>query len=302
MSDTSTTTADAQQLVQSGLKSFLDFELIQLAGQPLSVATLLAALLLLALTLLVSRMVQGALARTGRAKGLEEEHMGVINRLVHYVVMAVGIMTSVETLGFDLSAMFAAGAVFAVGLGFAMQTIAEGFVAGVILLVEGAIKPGDVLELDGRVVRVLKMNIRSTILRTSTGTEIILPNSELVKSPVTNLTLTDRNYRVDVTIGVAYDSDMELVEQTLLEVARAMPFAVAAQSREVRLVGFGASSVDWEICVWTRDPWSRPNHRDDIFHAAWKALKSAGVTIAYPQLDVHLDERVVTALEARVAS
>lgn len=287
----------AEQMVVRGLKPFLDYELFQLGGQALTVGTVVAALVLLAISFVVSRMARSALTRAGKARGFDTGKISVINRLMHYGIIMVGVATAVETLGFDLSAMFAAGAVFAVGIGFAMQTIAEGFVAGLILLVEGAIKPGDVLEIDGLVVKVEKMNIRSTIVRTPPGIEIILPNSELVKQPVRNLTLSDRDFRVDVTIGVSYDSDMKRVKEVLTQVTNDLPFALPARGRRVRLMGFGSSSVDWMVSVWTRDPWERPNHYDDIYQASWDALLDAGITIAYPQLDVHLDTRVVEAME-----
>ncbi len=299
--------ADALQqteaMVSTGLKRALDFELSTLGDQPLTLATLLAGVVVLVVAFGISRGARSAVRRTGERRGVDPGHISVINRLLHYGIMLVGTAIAVETVGIDLSAMFAAGAVFAVGIGFAMQTIAEGFVAGMILLMEGAIKPGDVLDHEGQVVKVVTMNIRSTIVRTVNGTEIILPNSELVKAPVHNLTLSDRKYRVDVVVGVAYESDMDLVERTLIGVAHSLPFAeLPAASREVRIVGFGANSVDWEVSVWTTDPWARPDHKDDIHHLAWRALHEAGISIAYPQLDLHLDDDALAALRRRPAA
>ena len=119
-----------------------------------------------------------------------------------------------------LEALFAAGAVFAIGLGFAMQNIVQNFVSGVILLAERTIKPGDVLQVDGRFVKVRHMGIRSTICRTLDEEEIIVPNATIVQSTVTNYTLQDSLFRLRCTVGVVYGSDMVLVKNTLQRAAQ----------------------------------------------------------------------------------
>jgi potassium-dependent mechanosensitive channel len=116
--------------------------------------------------------------------------------------------------GLDLK-LFAAGAVFAVGLGFAMQNIVQNFVSGVILMVERTIKPDDVLEVEGDIVRVQKMRIRATMVRTRNEEELIIPNSTLVQGAVKNYTLTDSRFLLGTVVGVTYGSDMQLVREVL---------------------------------------------------------------------------------------
>jgi small-conductance mechanosensitive channel len=203
--------------------------------------------------------------------------------------MGVGFAIGLETLGIDLGAFFTAGAVFAVGIGFAMQNIAENFVSGVILLVERTIRPGDILEVNGEMVRVRNLGIRSTLARTTDDEEIIIPNSELVKNPVKNLRLSDSLLRVRVPVGVAYDSDLPTVMKVLQTTARTVQPDLDSSPPVVVLTAFGASSIDFEVSVWTLDPWSKPVVRSNLILAMWKALEEADIVIAFPQLDVHVD-------------
>ena len=223
--------------------------------------------------------------------------IGVTQRLIHYVVMAFGLGLALDNLGVDLGALFAAGAVLAVGIGFAMQNIAQNFVSGVILLVERSIKPGDVLEVEGRVVQVEKMGIRSTVARTRDEEEIIIPNSTLVQNSVKNYTLRDSLYRLRASVGVEYGSDMRLVMQVLQGAAEGLDWRFANKDPVVHLVEFGDSSVNFEVSVWITDPWVAPGRRSLLHQAIWWALKDAGVVIAFPQLDVHFDPPVEESIQ-----
>ena len=132
-----------------------------------------------------------------------------------YAVVAIGVVAALGTLGVNLAALVAAGAFFAVALGFAMKNIAENFVGGIILLTERTIKPGDILEVEGRVVRVTRMGLRATVARSRDDEDVIIPNAALVTNTVTNYTLRDPLYRLRTTVGVSYGSDIALVMQTL---------------------------------------------------------------------------------------
>lgn len=150
--------------------------------------------------------------------------MAVAARLIYYALLMLGLGIALHTIGINMTGLFAAGAVFAVGVGFAMQNIASNFVSGVILLLEGAIKPGDVLEVEDRVVRVREMGMRAAVARTLDDEDLIIPNSALVQSTVKNFTLRDHLYRLKSTVGVVYSSDMAKVEETLVSLAEMLPW------------------------------------------------------------------------------
>jgi small-conductance mechanosensitive channel len=275
----------------------LDVRLFTLAGTPVTVATLVVFAIIVAATWLFSFLAGKALMRALKLRGVKDEGtIEVFRRLLHYAILATGLAIGLQTVGINLAALFAAGAFLAIGLGFAMQNIMQNFVSGVILLTERSIKPGDVLQIEGRFVRVQKLGIRATIARSLDEEEIIVPNSVIVQSTVTNYTLKDSLYRLRCTVGVTYGSDMNLVRDTLASTAQEVPWRVKDQQPVVLLMQFGSSSVDWEVSVWMDDPWRVRRARSELYQAIWWALKEAGITIAFPQLDVHFDPPVTESL------
>ena len=187
-----------------------------------------------------------------------------------------------------VTTVFAAGAVVAVGVGFALQNILQNFVSGVILLAERSITEKDVLEVGGEVIRVERIGARSTVARTRDEDQLIIPNSNLVQSTVTNYTLTDDSYRIRAKVGVSYDSDMKKVEEALIRAGSELDGRQKKRKPVVLLLDFGDSSVVWEVSIWTDNPWQARTMLSNLNKSIWWALKEDGITIAYPQLDVHL--------------
>lgn len=280
------------------IQSF-DTVLFRIGDTTVTIATAIVALLIVAATLLTSRLVGGSLRRIAKRRGMQESgSIAVTARLIHYAILLVGFGIALHTVGIDLTALFAAGAVFGLVIGFAMQNITSNFVSGVILLTERSIKPGDILEVEGRVVTVKELGVRSTIARTRNEEDLIIPNSTLVQSTVKNYTLRDSLYRVDVGVGVSYGSDMTAVRKQLEETARARRWS--RSEPQVLMEGFGTSSVNFLVSVWTDDPWRLRQLKSDLYEGIWDSLEEAGITIAFPQVDVHFDDDVVTVLSERV--
>jgi small-conductance mechanosensitive channel len=177
-----------------------------------------------------------------------------------------------------------------------MQTVVQNFVSGVILLVERSIKPGDILEVQGTILKVVRLGIRSTVARTREDEDIILPNSTLVQASVKNLTFRDPSFRIRVGVGVTYGSDMKVVREVLERVARDFEHRHTEPEPVILLRKFGNSSVDWEVSIWIRTPWTEQAVRSALHEAVWFALKERGITIAFPQVDVHFDPPVTDAV------
>jgi small-conductance mechanosensitive channel len=280
-----------------GLYRSLEIKLFEIAGTPVTLATLLTFLLIVVATFWFSKGAQKGLARALGLRGITDG--GTIHaagRLMHYVIVAVGLGVALQTVGINLGALFAAGAVLAIGIGFAMQNIAQNFVSGVILLAERTIKPGDVLQIEGQFVRVSQMGIRATIAKTLDDEEIIIPNASIVQGTVKNYTLRDSFYRLRTVVGVTYSSDMRKVRETLERVAFDLPWRSAEKEPVVLLSEFGSSSVNFDVSVWIDDPWRMMRRRSTLNEAIWWALKEADVTIAFPQVDVHFDAPVIESL------
>ncbi len=268
----------------------MGIELLSIGAAIVTPGTLLIIVLILAFTWLVSRSVQSKLVRVFNKRSIyDEETIHTACLVVHWALMLCGVTAALQTIGIDLSTLFAAGAVFAVGLGLALQSIVQNFVSGVILLVGRAIKPDDVLEIEDQVVKVEHMGIRSTVARTRNEEELIIPNSILVQNTVKNFTKEDALYLLNSTVGVTYDSDLKLVRKTLMGAAKSVSWREKERDPRVFLSEFGDSSVVFDVRVWISDPWNSRALISDLNEAIWWALKKAGIVIAFPQLDVHLD-------------
>ncbi len=251
---------------------------------------LLGAALVLLAAFWISRTAQRYLARRlhGQDDG-QEEAIRLYRRVVQVFVWTMGVGIAVHTLGIDLTHLFTAGGLFAVGLAFAMKTLLENLVAGLILRLERVIECGDVLNTsDGEIVRVKKIGARTTIVRTKAEADRIVPNADLVQNAITNYTYRDPLQRLETTVGVSYDSDLRQVRATLEAVCEGMDWKSAKQRTLVQLLDFGDSSVVFRVLVWIEDPWVSGRRRSELNEAIWWALKDAGIVIAFPQLDVHI--------------
>lgn len=278
-------------------REWLNQDLIRIGDTPISVSTVLILAFILLLTLAASRWLRSLTKRV-----LEKRHpaaASTLAALIHYFVLIVGFSAALSTAGIHLTGLFAAGAIFAVGLGFAMQSIVQNFVSGIILLSERSIKPGDVLEVEGTVVQVAQMGIRASLVQSRDGEDIIIPNSILAQNSVKNFTMRDSHYRIRIAVGVTYDTDMKLVRETLERVADAMSkqWGVTTKPPIVLMTGFGNSSVDWEIGVWMDDPWTLRQASSELHEAVWVAFQDNKIVIAFPQLDLHLDSAVTGAVQ-----
>lgn len=277
------------------VQDVLSFRLFTLGETAVTVSTVVTMCVIVAISFVVSKVLQKTVAGLIAARGGKPATVGTVRTFLHYIVLVIGFAVALEAAGIDLTALFAASAIFAVGLGIAMQSIAESFVAGVILLTERSIKPGDILEIEGHVVRVREMGFRTVVGRTRDGEELIIPNSVLMKSTVKNYTLRDATYRMRVPVGVVYSSDMKQVRGVLESVAAELSdrWGVVDSKPLVTMTQFGDNSVQYDVMIWMSDPWEIRRAMSEIHEAIWWALKDAGIVIAFPQLDVHLDAPVV---------
>lgn len=281
------------------LRSALELRIVEFNDVTLTPATLLTVGVVLLASVWASRGLQAALGRSLRVReDTDEGVIAALQRLIHYAVVSVGLIIGLQTAGVDLSAIIAASAVFAVGIGFGLQTIARNFISGIMLLLERTIKPGDILTVDGTVVRIREMGIRATVARSLDDEDLIIPNSLLVENTVVNHSLVTNIVRARAVVGVAYESDLDAVMKVLEQAARRAPGRVRDRPPVVLLLGFGSSSIDFEVSIWVQSAFSRPSDLSALRLSIWRALRDADITIAFPQLDVHLDAPVVDALGA----
>jgi small-conductance mechanosensitive channel len=274
---------------RTALDRLLNLPLFTIGQTPVTLTTVLTVVVILIVTGALAWAAQRAAGRALRLRGVADKAtVNVITRLLSYAIILMGGGVALQTLGVNLAALFAAGAFFAIALGFAMQNIAQNFVGGVILLAERTIKPGDMLEVEGRFMTVTQIGLRATVGRSRDEEDLIIPNSVLVQNTVTNYTLRDTVRRIRTRVGVAYDSDLRLVRSVLANTAAAFGERLPEYEPSVLLLEFGDSAVLFEVSVWIGDPWRGRIATSELNEAIWWALKDAGISIPFPQRVVHM--------------
>jgi small-conductance mechanosensitive channel len=265
-------------------------EIFDVASMEAMALRVLGAALILLATFWIARALRRFLARRVQAHDLEDEKtIRLYGRFFLVVIAIVGVSLAVHTLGIDLTHVFTAGGLLAVAAAFAMKNLAENLIGGLLLRLEKLIKPGDVLLISGEgIVKVKKIGARTTIVRSKSENDLILPNVELIQNPISNYTYGDTLHRIDTTVGVAYTSDLRKVCATLEEACGALDWKSSQRPPRVQLTEFGDSSVNFRVLVWAEDPWAANHFRSELNEAIWWALKEAGIVIAFPQLDVHI--------------
>ena len=207
------------------------------------------------------------------------------------VVMAFGILLAMHVLGIDMSSVFTGGGLFAVAIAFVIKNITDNYVSGIVIRIQRCIKPGDVLERHNHCLeRVVHIGMSSTLVRTRDGLDVLIPNAQIVQERITNVTYSNSLYRIEATVGVAYSSDLDEVQKVLESVCEHCDWKSPQHKISVKLFNFGDSAINYKVRVWIDDPWVSTAKRALLHQAIWRGLKEAGISIAFPQLDVHFDE------------
>lgn len=211
-----------------------------------------------------------------------------INGLVYYLAWTISIFLGFSLLGFELKQFAIIAGALSVGIGFGLQNIVNNFISGLILLFERPIKVGDTLDIDGEWGTVEKVGLRSTIIRSASKTQLILPNSEFISKKVKNLTLSDPDYRVVIPVHVAYGSDVNLVKTLLLDIANKHPEIDHKTQPKIYFIGFGENALNLEIWFWTNNVNLKHDIISDFLFKIDEGFRKNGIEIPLPQRDLHI--------------
>ncbi|MCB0126903.1 MAG: mechanosensitive ion channel, partial [Caldilineaceae bacterium] len=240
-------------ILNSGLEGTFpigNVELFNLLETSVTLRTLFTAAVTLYFFITLAWLVSDLLERTLFAESeLDRTSSTTVLTLSHYAIVAVGIISAVSALGFNLSALALIGGGLSVGIGFGLQELVANFISGILLLFERTVRPGDMIEVSGQKGVVDKLRMRSTVIRTFDNTEIFVPNKNLLTSSFTAYTQTDRVVRRLLTVGVSYDSDPSQVRTILQDVANRHGLVLKKPEPLVFFLGFGASSLDFQLAV-----------------------------------------------------
>ncbi len=214
-----------------------------------------------------------------------------ISRISRYIVILVGVVVAFSAIGFDLgkTALVAGG--LGVGIGFGLQNIVNNFVSGLILLFERPIRVGDTIEVGNTSGVVENIGMRATLIRTWRGPELVVPNADLVSSQVLNWDLKRDRRRIEIPVGVDYESDPEMVATLLVDTAADHPGVLKHPEPACLFLGFGDSSLDFQVRAWAKTE-NCMRIESELRFAIRKALTDAGIEIPFPQRNVHITTTV----------
>jgi potassium efflux system protein len=211
-----------------------------------------------------------------------------ISTMVHYAMLFLGFILAVAASGISLDRVTLMLGAFGVGIGFGLQNVVNNFVSGLILLFERPVHIGDVVQVGQLWGEVRRIGIRASVVRTFDGAEVIVPNGQLTSEQVTNWTLSDRTRRLHLRIGVEYGTDPERVLEILRQVAARHPDVLETPPPLALFLEHGESSLDFELRVWTREFDRGLSVRSELTVAVNRALAEAGISVPFPQRDLHL--------------
>ncbi|MBQ0799377.1 MAG: mechanosensitive ion channel [Porticoccaceae bacterium] len=269
--------------------------LIEINEVPLTAMGLLRVIFIIFIAWLVSRVLRRGLDTLAvHNQALSPSAIYTLGRVIHYLVLVLGIIIGLSSIGLDFTKFALFASALGVGIGFGLQNLIGNFVSGLIILFEKSLKVGDFVELSsGLAGEVKEINMRGTLITTNDNIDIIVPNSDFVNNQVTNWTLRETERRIHIPFGVAYGTDKDTVKKAALEAADAVTWTLnhdAKRQPQVWFVQFGDSSLNFELIVWLK---AEAVKKPGAVQAAylWEIdtkLKEHGIEIPFPQRDLHL--------------
>ena len=214
---------------------------------------------------------------------------GVLAKTVKAVLLVVGVLVALQGVGIDLTLLSVFGGAVGVGIGLGLQKLAANYIAGFTILLERAIRLGDMITVDGRLGRVARVTSRYVVVRSLDGVEAIIPNETLVTTTVLNHTNASHDIRVAVPIQVAYEADLDLALKLMEQAAAEEPRLVTeGEKPAANVAAFADSGISLELVFWVTGPGAGlPDVRSNVNRRIFAAFKAHGIAIPYPRRDIH---------------
>jgi small-conductance mechanosensitive channel len=245
-------------------------------------------LIIFLITKLILWLIKKALFRKRRSNKLDKGSAYALFQIIRYVIWIIAIGFILETVGINVTVLIAGSAALLVGIGLGLQQTFNDVISGIILLSEKSIKIDDVLEIDGDIVRIQSIGLRTSKGLNTDEISIIIPNSLITTNKVINWSHQTKKTRFRIDVGVAYGSDVNLVIKILEESAFEHPDVSDRELTEARLVNFGNSSLDFQVLFFSKNIFRINKVKSDIRRIINQKFADNAVTIPFPQMDLHL--------------
>lgn len=265
----------------------LEFKLFEVSEYSITVFDLVRITIYLLIGRVALWIIKKALTRKWKSKKIDDGGQHSLYQIIKYLVWIFVIVLALESIGVKVTILIAGSAALLVGVGLGLQQTFNDIVSGIILLVEGSIRVGDILEVGNIVVKVKKIGIRTSTVIDRNEIIIILPNSKIVNDQVINWSHNYALARFTLTVGVSYGTDVDKVYKILNKCAAEHPKVDDSKKPFARLVDFGDSSLDFELFFWSGEMFGIEQIKSDIRRSITKKFAEEGVVIPFPQRDLH---------------
>ncbi len=268
----------------------LETPILTIGKSPITLWSVTYVLVLIVLLFWAAKRVQGLLSdKLLTRTGLDAPAQHAVGAIVRYLLLLIGLLVIIQTAGIDLTTLNVLAGAVGIGVGFGLQNVISNFFSGLIIMFERPIKVGDRIEVNEVDGDVLEIGARATVVLTNDNIAIIVPNSKFITENVVNWKYNDGKVRFRIPVGVAYGSDVRLVEKVLLEVADAAKDVMKNPPPVVRLMAFGDSALEFELRVWSETQVHRKGVlKSAINLAICDKFREHNIEIPFPQRDLHI--------------
>lgn len=247
---------------------------------------LLVGAILFAATRIANRIMTHAV---GRLSALDLSQRALFQKLGSLAVVVVAILFGVDILGIDLTTLTVFSGALGLAVGFGLQKTFGNLIAGLILLMDKSVKPGDVIAVGDTFGAINKIGVRAVSVITRDGKEHLIPNEQLMTQAVENWSFSNRDVRIHIPVVISYDSDLNLAQKLMIQAAKASHRVLPKPEPTVWLLAFGERGLEHDIMVWILDPEQGVgNVQSDILNRLWDLFQAHGIGLPYPQRDIYL--------------
>jgi small-conductance mechanosensitive channel len=223
--------------------------------------------------------------------GLDATQQLLAQKLAGVAIVVVAFFVGIDLMGIDLTALTVFSGAFGLAVGFGLQKTFGNLIAGIILLMDRSIKPGDVIAVGDSFGHVTKIGVRAVSIVTRDGKEHLIPNENLMTKEVENWSYSSRDVRIHIPVGISYDCDLALAQKLMVEAAKGAKRVLESPAPSVWLRAFGESTVDHEILVWVGDPEAGLGSvRSEVLKRVWDLFKAHDIVLPNPQRDIHVKD------------
>lgn len=270
------------------INDFLKIEFLAIGDYSISFLSLVSVIAIIIITKIILWVIKKVIFRKKKIDDFERGNLYALFKIIKYVAWVISIGFILNAIGISITVLLAGSAALLVGIGLGLQQTFNDIISGIILLSERTIKINDVLEIDGDVVMIQHIGLRTSKGSNRDDISIIIPNSLITTNKVINWSHQSKKTRFRISVGVAYGSDVNLVLKTLVESALEHPEISDRNSVDSRLIDFGTSSLDFQLLFYSENVFKIERMKSEIRKIIDEKFRKNNITIPFPQVDLHI--------------